>query len=30
VDAIIAVSLREYDRQRAKHEGDAEPSLNGG
>jgi hypothetical protein len=30
VETIITVALREYDRQRAKHEGDAEPSLNGG
>jgi hypothetical protein len=29
-DAVILVAAREYDRQRAKHEGDAEPSLNGG
>ena len=29
-DAIIGKADREYRRQRAKHEGDAEPSLNGG
>ena len=29
-DAIIDRAQREYQRQRAKHEGDAEPSLNGG
>ena len=29
-DAIIGRAEREYERQRAKHEGDAEPSLNGG
>jgi hypothetical protein len=29
-DAIVVRAQREYERQRAKHEGDAEPSLNGG
>lgn len=29
-DAIIDKANREYERQRSIHEGDAEPSLNGG
>jgi len=29
-DAIVGVGEREHVRQRARHEGDAEPSLNGG
>jgi hypothetical protein len=30
IETISAVAQREYERQRARHEGDAEPSLNGG